>query len=140
MRKNELVSPRRSLVFDLCQRAYHEAEVSPLVQEVPVDIDAVRLAQVFGDQGPNGREILFFQGMLVLDIAQLARKRRCERRRRRRCRCRSRCRRRCKFHFAVRVIVDRTQLRGAGRGMNGTEAKKEKGSCHRIQHHANAMK
>lgn len=30
--------------------AYHEAQVAPLIQEISVDIDAVWLRQIFGDQ------------------------------------------------------------------------------------------
>ena len=50
----------------------HEAKVAPLVQEVPVDVDAIGFAEVLGDQGTDGGEVLFLQPMLVLDIAKLA--------------------------------------------------------------------
>lgn len=36
---------------------YHIAQVSPLVQEISVHIDAVRFAKVLGDQGPNGGQV-----------------------------------------------------------------------------------
>jgi hypothetical protein len=39
---------------------HHEAEVPPLIQEVAVHIDAIWLAEVFRDEGTNGREILAF--------------------------------------------------------------------------------
>ncbi len=51
--------------------AYHEAKMAPLEQEVPIDVDAVRLAQVLGDQRPDGWQVLLLEAMFVLDIAQL---------------------------------------------------------------------
>lgn len=53
-----------------CEK-YHEAEVGPLMEEVAVDVDAVGLAQVLGDQRADGRQVLFLERMLVLDVAQL---------------------------------------------------------------------
>jgi hypothetical protein len=50
----------------------HKAQVTPLIQEVSIDVDAVGLTQVLGDQGPYGREIFFFQRMFVLYVAQFA--------------------------------------------------------------------
>ena len=49
----------------------HVAEVAPLVEEVPVDIDTVRFAEVFRDEGAYGGEEFFLQAVLVLDIAEL---------------------------------------------------------------------
>jgi hypothetical protein len=48
---------------------YHETQVSPLVQKIPVHVDTVRLAQIFRDQGSDRGEILFFEGVLVLYVA-----------------------------------------------------------------------
>jgi hypothetical protein len=53
--------------------AYHEAQLSPLVQEIPVHIDAVGLAEVLGDQGTDRRQIFLLEGMLVLYISQFRR-------------------------------------------------------------------
>lgn len=39
---------------------YHITEVTPLVKEIPVDIDAVRLRQVFRDQLSDGWEMRRF--------------------------------------------------------------------------------
>ena len=52
------------------RRTYHEAQVTPLVQKVAVDVDAVGFAQVFGDEFADGREVggLFFGA--VGDIAE----------------------------------------------------------------------
>ena len=50
----------------------HVAEMAPLVQEVAVDIDAVGLAQVFGDEGPDGGQVLGFEGVFILDVLELA--------------------------------------------------------------------
>ena len=50
---------------------YHEAQVPPLVQEIAVYVDAVRLAQILGDQGPDRGEVLLFERVLILDIPQL---------------------------------------------------------------------
>lgn len=66
------------------RKAYHITQVTPLVQEVPVDVNAVRLAQVLGNQGPDGGEVLALQGVLILDVLELGGKcydsRRCIRR------------------------------------------------------------
>jgi hypothetical protein len=48
--------------------SYHETQIPPLVQEIPVDVNAVRLAQILGDQSSDRGEILFFEGMLVLYV------------------------------------------------------------------------
>ncbi len=50
---------------------YHEAQVTPLVQKIPVYVDTVRLAQIFGDQRADGGQVLLFKRVLVLDISQL---------------------------------------------------------------------
>jgi len=42
--------------------------MSPLVQEVPVDVDAVRLGQVPRDQLAYGGEVLAFLLAAVLDV------------------------------------------------------------------------
>lgn len=47
---------------------HHETEVCPLAEKVTVDVDAIRFAQVFGDESPYCGEILSLQGMLILDI------------------------------------------------------------------------
>lgn len=46
--------------------------MAPLVQEVPVDVDAVRLAEVSRYQGPDLRKVLLLQAVLVLDVPELA--------------------------------------------------------------------
>lgn len=56
-------------------QTYHETQVSPLVQEITVDIDAVGFAQIFGDQSSNSGKILLLESMFVLNITQLARER-----------------------------------------------------------------
>lgn len=43
----------------------------PLAEKVPVDVDAVWLTQVFGDESPNGGEILALKPVLILDILQV---------------------------------------------------------------------
>ncbi|POR36481.1 Uncharacterized protein TPAR_03325 [Tolypocladium paradoxum] len=45
--------------------------VRPLAEKVAIDVDAVRLAEVLGDEGAYGGEILRLQPMLVLDVPQL---------------------------------------------------------------------
>jgi hypothetical protein len=52
---------------------YHKAQISPLVQKIPVYVDTVRLAQIFGDQGADGGQVFLFKRVLVLDISQLGR-------------------------------------------------------------------
>lgn len=52
---------------------YHKAQISPLVQKIPVYVDTVRLAQIFGDQGADGGQVFLFKRVLVLDISQLSR-------------------------------------------------------------------
>lgn len=56
------------------ERSDHEAEVCPLAQKIAVDIDAVRLTQVLGDESADGGQILGLKSMFVLDVAQFARK------------------------------------------------------------------
>lgn len=55
------------------ERSDHEAEVCPLAQKIAVDIDAVGLTQVLGDEGADGGQILGLESMFVLDVAQFAR-------------------------------------------------------------------
>ncbi len=50
---------------------YHEAEISPLVEEISVYIDTVRFAQVLGDYCPDRGKVLFLERMFVLDVSQL---------------------------------------------------------------------
>jgi hypothetical protein len=49
---------------------YHVAQVTPLVQEVAVDIDAVGFREVLGDQLPDGGQIRLLLGPVVLHILQ----------------------------------------------------------------------
>jgi hypothetical protein len=57
-----------------CQEMqYHIAQVPPLVQKIPIDIDTVRFGKVFGDQLADRGEVLFLFGRLVLHIFQLQR-------------------------------------------------------------------
>lgn len=70
---------KRSLLEDLWRRgeedrvAYHEAKISPLVEEIPIDINTVRLAQVLRDNGPDGRQVFFLERMFVLNVSQFCR-------------------------------------------------------------------
>ena len=50
---------------------YHEAQIPPLIQEIAVYIDTVRLAQILGDQGADRGQILLFERVLILDVPQL---------------------------------------------------------------------
>lgn len=43
----------------------------PLVEKVPVDVDAVWLTQIFGDERPDGWEVLAFKPVLILHILQV---------------------------------------------------------------------
>jgi hypothetical protein len=51
--------------------SYHEAQISPLVQEVSIDIDAIGLTEVLGDERTNRGEVLFLEGMFILYISQI---------------------------------------------------------------------
>lgn len=53
--------------------ADHEAQVTPLIEEITVDVDAIWLAQVFCDQRAYGGEISRFQAVVILDILQVPR-------------------------------------------------------------------
>lgn len=52
-------------------QAYHEAQIAPLVQKVPVDIDTVGLRQVLGDQLPDSGEVRGFLLGAIRDVAEL---------------------------------------------------------------------
>lgn len=47
----------------------HITQVCPLVQEISVNIDAIRFAEILGYQGPNGWQILLFERMFVLEVS-----------------------------------------------------------------------
>ena len=47
---------------------YHETEIAPLVEEVAVDVYAVRLRQILGDEGAQGREVAGFECCVILDV------------------------------------------------------------------------
>lgn len=47
---------------------YHVAKLAPLVEEVTVHIDAVRLREIFRDESSNGGEVLLLECMLILDV------------------------------------------------------------------------
>lgn len=49
-------------------KPHHEAKISPLVEEIAIDVDGVRLRQILGDQLPDGGEILRFLFRLVAHI------------------------------------------------------------------------
>lgn len=51
------------------KRTNHKTQISPLVQKIPVHIDAVRLTQVLGYQSPDRRQVLLLELVRVLDIA-----------------------------------------------------------------------
>lgn len=55
------------------RHTYHETEMSPLAKEVSVHVDTVRLAQVLGDERTDNGEVLAFEFMLVLHVAELDR-------------------------------------------------------------------
>ena len=48
--------------------AHHEAEVCPLIEKIPVDIDAVRFRQVIGNQLSYLRQVFCFLLSFVLGI------------------------------------------------------------------------
>lgn len=48
---------------------HHITQVCPLVQEISVNIDAIRFAEILGYQGPNGWQILLFERMFVLEVS-----------------------------------------------------------------------
>lgn len=50
---------------------YHEAKVSPLIQEVAVYVNAVRFGEVLGDHLPDCGEVGGFLGGLVSDVAEV---------------------------------------------------------------------
>lgn len=56
---------------------YHKAELAPLVEEISVDIDTVRLTQILGYEGSYGGQELLFKRVLVLDVSQLCGQSRC---------------------------------------------------------------
>jgi hypothetical protein len=49
---------------------YHETQIPPLVQEISIYVDTVRLAQILGDQGADGGEVLLFERVLILNVPQ----------------------------------------------------------------------
>ncbi len=55
------------------ENKYHETQIPPLIQKIAIDINAIRLTQIFRDQGPDCGEILLLQCMLVLNVAELGR-------------------------------------------------------------------
>jgi len=52
-------------------RRYHIAQVSPLIQKVPIYIDTVWFGKVFGDQLADRGEVLFFFLGLILDVLEV---------------------------------------------------------------------
>ena len=67
------LSVRKSTIAEGEGGKYHKAQVTPLVEEIPVYVDTVRLAQIFGDQGADGGQVLFLKRVLVLNISQFSR-------------------------------------------------------------------
>lgn len=53
--------------------AYHKAEVTPLVEEVSVDVYTVWFAEVFGDEGTDAGQVCLFEGVFVLDVLEFRR-------------------------------------------------------------------
>jgi len=47
-----------------------KAEIAPLVEEVAIDIDAVWLAQVLGYESSYSGEILRFENIFIVDVAE----------------------------------------------------------------------
>lgn len=52
---------------------YQETEIAPLVEEVAVYVNAVWFAQVFGYEGAYGGEVLRFEAVFIVDIAEFRR-------------------------------------------------------------------
>ena len=50
---------------------YHKAQVSPLVEEITVDIDAIWFREIVGDQLSDRGEIGRFFAAMILDITKL---------------------------------------------------------------------
>ena len=48
--------------------AYHEAKITPLVEEVSVDIDAVWLAEILGDQGADSRQVFLLLTAVIPNV------------------------------------------------------------------------
>lgn len=47
----------------------HKAQISPLVQKIPVHIDAVRFTQILGYQSADRRQVLLLELVRVLDVS-----------------------------------------------------------------------
>ena len=54
-------------------KQYHEAQLAPLVQEIAVDIDTIRLTQILRNKSSYAWQVLFFQCMLILNVSQFRR-------------------------------------------------------------------
>lgn len=52
-------------------RTYHVAQIPPLIQKVPIDVDTVRLRQILGDQVADRAEVFGFFFRPVLDVLQV---------------------------------------------------------------------
>lgn len=48
-----------------------EAEVAPLVQEIAVDVNAVGLGQILGDQLAHGGDVFIFASAVVSHVAEV---------------------------------------------------------------------
>ena len=55
------------------EAAHHEAQVSPLIEEIAVDTDTVGFGEIIRDQLPDGGEIGGFLAAVVLSKAKLGR-------------------------------------------------------------------
>jgi hypothetical protein len=53
---------------DGIRHGYHETQVTPLVEEIAIDVNAVWLTQILGDEGADGWQELLFKSMFILDV------------------------------------------------------------------------
>lgn len=51
-------------------KAYKIAEITPLIQEIAVDVDAIGLGEVLGDELADGGQVFRFLVLVVLDVSQ----------------------------------------------------------------------
>lgn len=52
---NSLAEVLKCIFVSVKEFTHHKTQVAPVIEEVPVDIDAIRLAEVLGYQPPDGR-------------------------------------------------------------------------------------
>ena len=59
------------MALSCCRLTHHETQVPPLVEEIAVDIDAIGLRKVGGDQLPDGWQIRRLLTRVVLHVVEL---------------------------------------------------------------------